>query len=1668
MIYLGSQYMISLERKDLGLVLAKAFEYLMDYQTNLRVALKLVGLLQFVLCPSLHLESVQELLTRDAYMTFIIEDIFESIISKDSDLRIGQDPKNSFVTQFIATISKVKSLFASRFSDFYSILKRKRISILSEVFGNLVPINKLSKEHLLAVRNELELEIKVCQRVNSSLCVPILIGLAQNKHFVADEWFFSTALAMVQRLPVDASQDSKSVQKKKIRKAGALLSGLLMRKHASIQETEVALQHLVGFLDTTTDNFHPKSMTNLEKIYHTMLFCSFLQYYTSNAFYWKNNQQEKYALIRPALHPAIRKILNFAVFDRFSGDLQTKVMALCYLEKEDFLDFLLRKLQFGFENEQFPKRNLIELVERLTDIVPNDENYSQHLNWIIPRLLQELDKADQKSAMLIESALCSIFELFFRIEQQPGQAHLKPMKDDIDRAMLMLFDASLKRSETDLMSSGLICAVFSINDFIRQKAREKVASLIKSSFDSINLDTARDLLSKSLQVFPKETEQQLIAWLKAKCLSKAEQSRSTDTLLFGPVLRAFGVDSVEYVLGTANETTLKRYIHICQAPILNMAYNSEELNKLVLTFLSLALESEHESAVAKVVDAFKMVLQGFSGHVISYCSNIEAKDNKEVSNMWKRSFPDKDRQGEVLRIVSGLILQTIGIADRLMKEDLGSELAVEHELRVIEFFKLTTSEAPKESQPKEKDVSKKLVSVARIIFGWSEFSWIDCATSRSRKLAAVFSEFQGRFLDYCTRSGAYENSKLRELVVSFLYSLQRNKFSLIFPHRQLKQHIRSVRDIHQFFRYFDMSAKVSFAVLLLETYNQAESYFVPENYSDLDSLDYAAVLPHYQLHRAVDAKNRDPLWVFSQDTETSVFKKNHVNFLQASVLLSTTSPNLSPVSSVIGMHYSLWFLLPEEDLDRHLLQTAIELVSLDQPNQDKFSKTAILLDTAMAAFLKNYPIRSEKTIQSLFRYADLVAKKGLFALVQPYYFSVTNKILTWASLPADNPMTQELEADLRFLEASADTDTTLLHFVQIVVRLVINYKNWDHGFRARFVAMVISKLGSKDINKRIVAMALLVFCNRLLKTTDFREEKVIVDFKPFCDDSGFVSVEATELAFRAIRARLGLTAAPSAAFTAAQLQELDQVTPELFAASPKDGNRLFLPFEANKIKNSSETVQALRAHFSEAGRLQQIEDTLVDFLKHLVSEYSEAVDEKNLTVKYAYVEYYVDTKKAGPTFGKESLIFGSLRIAALAIGFDSVLRVFERLEREFEPKTSDYRRVVLILLSAVIGASLSFTDEEYKQTLQLVGRVLTPLMNSLSFKDAETYFLYKSISMKSAVCFRRTVQYYDHLEALMLQQAPEDRGYWLLTAFFEIGNLGGLVSDRIFRLIHQHVPNLDLSNLKNLSIASKLFGSSLFTRFEACFGLAFATRQEMRLSEAALSRPLYRFEQADLEGAFTAFIGQAKKLKVISRFEVVSYLARAFAFRKIDEQNLGLLQEVLLLLVSLDPNEDLSVSQMIQGIHKMLPNIFKYLYVSPEVLNPATAFIHQTLDGVASIDCTTSLLSLVRPFADKVISPQLNALIARLARDQRVNLRDPIDAVFRHSIFARLPNRVIYAFAQETCASIDKICSEKYAQVTQAEDQRQERRALQVAQQRPRRESHCPHRHRHRQAVADR
>ena len=61
--------------------------------------------------------------------------------------------------------------------------------------------------------------------------------------------------------------------------------------------------------------------------------------------------------------------------------------------------------------------------------------------------------------------------------------------------------------------------------------------------------------------------------------------------------------------------------------------------------------------------------------------------------------------------------------------------------------------------------------------------------------------------------------------------------------------------------------------------------------------------------------------------------------------------------------------------------------------------------------------------------------------------------------------------------------------------------------------VVLKGISSKDINKRIVFMSVLLFMNRLLRHTDYVEERFAIDYRPFLDQNGLASLETVAKAY---------------------------------------------------------------------------------------------------------------------------------------------------------------------------------------------------------------------------------------------------------------------------------------------------------------------------------------------------------------------------------------------------------------------------------------------------------------------------------------------------------------------------------------------------------------------------
>ena len=1628
---LGNQFLVSLSKKNIGQLVAKIFEYILDFKLNLNLSTQIMTVLNLSVGSYLDLSAVEQVVSRESYFKFIEEEFIENIYQKESDLRVGNDPLNQFRNLFLGTVQKINKVFISKFEHIHTYLKMRRFSFfrperlaIPKIF---IPFNLLPEEHTSVVRFELEELLRTDCKISSVTIITIFAQLARNKNFKVDHWFVKTIINQLERVPSELAKSNKRKQFREIKRVACLLSSILLNNTNGQETTDLILSYIVGYFDTITDGFHQKTPVNISKLYNQILFTRFLYSYSIHSYYLKKNHNEKYQSIRSKLHPVLKKMINFAIFDKVDG-LKKALIGLCYLEREDFLDYILTKIQFSFGFEEFAKKQVIEILDSMTDIVPTDEKYSHHLQWILPSLLKELENSNQEQFTKILGCFASIFEIFIDINKVEGCSHLKRMQDSIDEAAIILFDTAMKKGESFSLDQNLISTLFLMNDYVSKKLKEKILELVKKGFENINPTTSEILLSRCLRFYPAETELALESCLVNKCLNKSNDEKiSIDSLTLSPILRSFGVTEVPYSLSSTNEATLNRQLRLVRPVATSCIQVSDKLFNLVLTFVCLAFESQYESVVNSAALFFESIREGFLPKTISYSSNLVARVSADPHQSIKIIIPDIDQKEKITKLAQNFIYHSVSISDKLMRDILKDNLKPEDpRSKVVELFEQTLTEK-EQAEVAIVEISNKLIGSVKIVLSLFDGYWTQYSSLRSPKLASVIDEFRGRFVDFCVRSKAFTNHKIRSLFSSFCINKQNASFLDYSKTAQFDSIAKSFCDLRPYIKFIDNSSKRRFVQHYIQGILKVLSYFHPESLPDLETVDVAKILPSYEAaNRALPKYTPDKMWLFSKEN-TEKRQKIQTELISLSF---TIFPYVSGrgIKNLFNLYKQSWILLEENNIREYLLEPLLLVIQIEQSNQERYSKTAIIIENTVSIVMKQISLQSETTASTILQLVDAFAQKGTFSLISGSFLNLTNYLTANTFLLANNSWVADLEKNLEELEQKKDSDLTLLKFISSITRITLNYRHWSTKFRARYFLALIEKIGSKDINKKIVAMSQMVFFNRLMKATDYIEKKVRVDLNIIEDREGLISVQSTHNFFTEIRRRVGFGKdfIETPGISAQQLAAFDQISTESYPLVNNDPSLQYMPFEAHSFDCKEETVKEVRSMISTEKTIERLEGIFVEFIKQAISEYSESVEDKNLTIKYHYVENYVDTK-GNRTFGRESLIYGTMRLVNLMLGYESSARVVERLEREVEEKNSDYKKVILINLCACIGGSIAYSDEEFKLLAVRASKTIQPLMNQISIKHMDTFWLYCAIAFKSSTNFKRIKIFFDEVEAAMRRESNQDRGYWILTLLFENTVTNNLTSDRLIRLIKDDIPLLDTDELKNISTLSKYYMTILSNRYLRSTSLKHSSSHILSedTPDNEIFRPCLLFEGIDILENFKNFISDIKSKRIIMRLEVAKLMAGLLAYKNIDDQNLEVMKGLTSVILTLDTNEDHGISILVQGVHKVIDHVRMRVSGSEKVQDKVLSFLIESYQNVTSIECSKSLLKFVRPFVGSAISPVLESFISRLARDQRINMRDSIDSTMRYDIFSRLSNEVIYSYAKKLFKSIDSTLSEK-------------------------------------------
>lgn len=169
--------------------------------------------------------------------------------------------------------------------------------------------------------------------------------------------------------------------------------------------------------------------------------------------------------------------------------------------------------------------------------------------------------------------------------------------------------------------------------------------------------------------------------------------------------------------------------------------------------------------------------------------------------------------------------------------------------------------------------------------------------------------------------------------------------------------------------------------------------------------------------------------------------------------------------------------------------------------------------------------------------------------MQSTVFKITNYLLVNTTLPDQNSWSSNLKAEIESFDSKSDQNITLLDLIHFITKSLVTYESWTVEIRARFMQVVLKGISSKDINKRIVFMSVLLFMNRLLRQMDYVEERFAIDYKPFLNQNGLADLDTVAKAYQSIKTKLGYSTKASPSLTEAQQAEIDKLDVSMYPSN---------------------------------------------------------------------------------------------------------------------------------------------------------------------------------------------------------------------------------------------------------------------------------------------------------------------------------------------------------------------------------------------------------------------------------------------------------------------------------------------------------------------------------------
>lgn len=343
----------------------------------------------------------------------------------------------------------------------------------------------------------------------------------KNKNFECNKDILDRIFYDARNLRKEIGSDSEQNIEMYLGYMGYILAHIMFSRGSDQHQFEDAVSRVAAYLESIVDIFHPMTPKSFQNYFYKKIFSNFVSTFAKQFKKYTGTYTINIDHIKSMIHPVIKRILNFATISFYWEGLEEAIIGLASLDEDYFLDDIMNKIRMGYDFEAFRKIDILRSLSDLSRFLRTSKT-CHHLDWLVPKLIDQMELSASDHLELVTKALVSIFQNFIKVVDT-NHDHLKPKRDMIIDAANRMLKFFYEKGNTFVIDSHHMDVIMGVSYNVRNTLKEIVMEGAKHNFFSVKPATAEIYVTAFLERFPEEGEKIILDWIKDSVITEREK-----------------------------------------------------------------------------------------------------------------------------------------------------------------------------------------------------------------------------------------------------------------------------------------------------------------------------------------------------------------------------------------------------------------------------------------------------------------------------------------------------------------------------------------------------------------------------------------------------------------------------------------------------------------------------------------------------------------------------------------------------------------------------------------------------------------------------------------------------------------------------------------------------------------------------------------------------------------------------------------------------------------------------------------------------------------------------------------------------------------------------------------------------------------------------------------